>query len=217
MSVPPPPPGSVSTPSPSGAPAPAAPPLRPLPSSRWYWLAGALAALGLALVGWAVWSGVSIGRAVEAFPRVDVPGQAEVALEAGRYTVYYETQATPGAADPPDAPWSTVEVAVERVGDNEQVAVRLPLGSSTYEIGGRQGVSVRRFTIDQPGTYEVSVAADQAASEGTVAIGSGVGRGLITLLLAIFGAVGLLVTAGALAGVIALVRHLRRRQAATPI
>lgn len=112
MGLPPPPrPEGPVAPPPSSPFWTSAPASRRRPSKAWYWLAASLATVGFVLIGGAVWIGVAGFHALTESPRVGVPGRAEVTLEAGDYTVYYEA---PGVADDDvvRAPSGPVDVAV---------------------------------------------------------------------------------------------------------
>lgn len=230
MTIPPPPAASVaSQPGPLPS-APASPPRR-RPSKAWYGVAGILAAAGIALGSWGVWTGTASFRAIGDFTRVDVPGHAEITLEAGSYTVYYETSGIAGNEQRDDAfqddvfdenanevtgtPPPVLDITMEPIGDAQPVALRPRLTSSTYQIGGpsgsREGLSMWQFQLDRAGSYEVTVAAEgDGGPPTTVAIGPGIGRGLIGMLLALFASFGIVLLAGLMAGVTALVRHARR-------
>jgi hypothetical protein len=179
------------------------------PSRAWYWLAGALVvgAVVLAAVG-LVLGLTSFDRRIEEMQRVPLPGTGEVSFtEAGRYGLYYEGV---GAGED-EVPAFTVSLVP--VDGGEGVPIDGHRGTATYSVGDRSGTQVASFEIDSPGRYVL-----QADVEGT-AVGPAelaVGRGLVRsiagpLLVAFGGALILFLLGVALALVVALRRHSRRR------
>ena len=73
--------------------------------------------------------------------------------------------------------------------DGQPVATRMPVASSTYTFGGRQGQSIQAFRIDKAGIYRVSADYDGGAGPKTViAVGQGFMRGMFVLILSALGA-----------------------------
>lgn len=228
MSLPPPPPpeGAVASPAGSRSPTPS-PDARPRPSKAWYGAAAAVATVGIALASWGVWTGVAGFLAIAEFPRVDVPGQAEVALEAGSYTVYYEAPGVAGhdewdqdtfagGSRSGDAGVPALDVTMEAVDGAQPVVLEPRLTSSTYQIDGSsgpiEGRSTWQFHLDRAGSYLVTVSAeDDTGPPAAIAIGPGMGRGVVGMVVALFAAFWLVLAAGLTAGITALMRYSRGR------
>lgn len=71
-----------------------------------------------------------------------------------------------------------------------------------------------QFHLDRPGRYLVTVRAeDHTTAPAAIAIGPGIGQGLVSMVLAILAALGLIFVAVLIAGVTALVRHSRAKAA----
>lgn len=179
---------------------------RRLPSGRWYALAGLLAALGIGAVAWGVSGLFGFEHEVAAFQRVDVPGQAVVTLEPGKYVVYYE--AVDAGSVPP------LEVFVEPAGDVAAIDLRRPSGSMTYETGGYQGEAVWEFAVDEPGTHSVEVLSD--TDLGQLAIGTSMVGGLLAIVFGMLGGVGALFLA-IIVVVVTAVRRSRARRRTQPM
>lgn len=228
MSLPPPPPpeGVVASP-PGSLPRPPSTAARPRPSKTWYWAAAALAAVGIVLASWGIWTGVAGFLAIGDFPRVDIPGQAEVALEPGSYTVYYETPGVAGhdewggdgfddGSRVGDAGLPALDLTMEPVNGAQPVTLESRLTTSTYHVDGSRGPlegrSVWQFHLDRAGSYLVTVSADDdTGPPAAIAIGPGIGRGIVGMVVAFFAAFWFLLAAGLVAGITALVRHSRAR------
>lgn len=230
MSLPPPPPpeGVVASP-PGSLPRPPSTAARPRPSKTWYWAAAALATVGVVLASWGIWTGVAGFLAIADFPRVDIPGQAEVALEPGSYTVYYETPGVAGhdewdedgfddGSRVGDAGLPALDLTMEPVNGAQPVTLESRLTTSTYHLDGSRGPlegrSVWQFHLDRAGSYLVTVSADDdTRPPAAIAIGPGIGRGVVGMVVALFAAFWFLLAAGLVAGITALVRHSRGKAA----
>ncbi len=148
--------------------------------------------------------------------RVVVPGSQELELsETGTYTIFYEYESTVGGVDystgstPPN-----LRIEIERVDDGADIPVRSAGFSTNYDLWDRAGESIRRFDVDRPGTYLITAEyADGSDGEEIVlAIGEGVGRGILTSVGAFLGAGFLFCAMTLLAIGIAGVTFFRRYQ-----
>lgn len=169
------------------------------PRGRWYLVFVAIGVVGLIVGGGViVRSVVTFADRIDGFHRVGVPGTETITLDEGSYTVYFETS---GGS-------STFGADVAISAPNEQV-VELQSYSSTvtYDVPGHNGRAVWSFRADAAGDYTVT--AD--GRFGVVAVGPGLGRGLVSGILVGIGLI--LVTAvAAIVGIIVVaVRRGRSR------
>jgi uncharacterized membrane protein YhaH (DUF805 family) len=203
---------------PSGA---AGPPVRP--SRRWYWVAGALLAGGVICIALAVAGFFALNRQIADFQRVPVPGQGGVTFtQPGGYVLYIEE---PGqccsvnvASDTSSAPfpaWS-VRVRLQPVSGGPQVSIRAWQGiTESYGVTGHQGQAAMSFTIDHPGRYLLTAGNATPGSITDVAVGRGIGRGiLVPFVLIAAGFFALL--AGLLTGLVTVSRRRASRRGPGP-
>jgi hypothetical protein len=140
------------------------------------------------LVGVFVFGLLGLGDDLE---RVVVPGAERVELsETGTYTVFYEYESTvdgqqfsTGQSVPPLA------IEVHRVDDGAEINVGPSRGSTTYDVGNYAGRSIASFSVDEPGTYEISAEYTDGSDgpEVVLAVGEGVDRGILTSIGAFIG------------------------------
>ncbi len=183
--------------------------------SRWYYGLAILVVMGGgALFGVILWKNLS-GLA-DALTQVVVPGKREVALrEAGEYTIFYERESVVG-----NKVYSTGEnisgLACALTSKTSGSPVRLSRStmSSTYSVGGRSGVSVWEFKVEQPGALEI--ACTYEGKEGPEVV-LAVGKDFTGKLVAtIFGAIGVLflsVIAGIAIAVVTLLKRIKAEKA----
>ena len=143
--------------------------MRGRPHWAWYFLAIVPFAGGVAL---AVYFFLAMLSSIDEMDRFEVPGQAEVYLVADDYLVFAE-----GSGDG----WRG-SCAVHDA-DGAEVRLGAPTGRTTYTLGGRQGVSVFRFTAPRDSGYRFTCDGDRA----TLAIGRGIGLSLVAMILAPIG------------------------------
>ena len=153
------------------------------PSRAWYWLGGAMVVLGLGLAALLAATGIfRFFDRIDEFQRVRVGEEGTVVFErAGGYTVYYERRYSSESIGDPD-----FDVTLTPVEGGEPVRFSEYGSSVTYDVGGRHGRAIYSFRIDEPGRYLLRVDApsgrDPAPREG-VAVGRGLGRGLVARLI----------------------------------
>jgi hypothetical protein len=179
------------------------------PTRWWYAVALVILVAGFALAGLFVFDRLT--RATDALTRVDVPGEAQLPLEAGDYTIFHELQpSTDGVV----AGTSDLEGLVLGLSGPDGAAVTLEAygASGSYSVGGRTGRAVMSFTASEAGDYRLVAAYPDGADapRGVLAIGKGFVEGILTT---VFGALGIVLGAGAVAVVIAIRTFLRRRAA----
>jgi hypothetical protein len=197
-------------PGPGAGPAPFTPPPQLAsgrevrPSLWWFAVAGGLALAGIVGGIALLWTGVTrVTDRVDDFTRIAVPSSGEVSIDdPGGYSIYHEyfgagddddfgdSQATPGVTvtDPSGA----------------EVALRSYTTSVTYDFGGHEGEGVFTFEAEEAGTYQVTTTGD---STSTIAVGPGIGRGLVSSIVGGL-AVGALGVIGGI--VLAIVTGVRR-------
>lgn len=182
------------------------------PGRWWYLLAAAVLLAGMA--GAAAFLFPQLERLERALVRVIVPGAAELKLEQpGRYTVFHEFEGVVDGryyAAPEVVPGLGVGVIAAESG--EPVPVEPPGGRMSYSIGGRSGVSMVSFEIQEPGAYRFFAAYGDRRTEPQVvlAVGQGFG-GKLAFVIGVTIAIGF--GSFALAAAIFGVIHVKRRKA----
>ena len=201
MSMPPPP----SSPPASTAPVVA----KPGPGRKWY----LIPTLVLLLIGvpslLAFLNGLDVLS--DGLTRVLVPGESEVTLEEGNYTVFYEWRSEfEGQTFTTSSEFPGMQAIVVSE-DGEEISVGPSIGDINYSFGNKAGYAVGRFEIDEAGQYTfVAQSADPAnAQEYVLAMGKDTGRATVLL---VFGIIGMIV-AGAIAFIVWLVVFIVRIRA----
>jgi hypothetical protein len=164
-------------------------------------VAAALAVGAVVCVVVAVLGFLSLDDRVDGLPQVDAPGEAEVVLEAGEYTVYLR-----GVNDA--VSFGSVRVLLEPAGGGEPVDITDTGLSTTYTLGSRHLQSVGEFTITEPGTYVLSASEPTVPGITGVAVGTGIGRWIVLPIALILAAIFVLTPATLL---VWLVTFFRRR------
>ncbi len=181
---------------------------RGAPGRGGYVAAGIVMLLGVIAFGAILYLGLT-GLSME---RLVVPGSAEIALdETGRHTIYHESLSTLNGRvyDVEDVAGLSVEVV--EVATGEAVHLDGPVGSTTYDLGGRSGRAVLAFDVERPGVYRLSAEYGDAGGPETVLA---VGRGLGTRIAAtVAGAIAVIGGAFVLAVALAALTFFRRRRA----
>ena len=179
------------------------------PSGWWYGLAVGVAVAGIVIAIVVFVQSISglIDR-VDEFQRVSLPGSTTVTLEeAGGYTVYHEfsgasSDSTFGGTESDPGVGSAVSVTITAP-NGSTVALDRYDANVSYSWGDHEGVAVYSFTADQPGDYTVAA----EGQIGEVAIGRGIGSGLVGGIVGSF-AVG--IGGSLLGGIIAIVVGVKR-------
>lgn len=147
--------------------------------------------------------------------QVVVPGSAELKLDQpGVNTVFLEEESVVnGRIFSTNGGVAGLNCSVHGQ-DGSTIVLRRPSTSTTYTLGGRNGKSVLEFNISQPGIYHFECGYEQGRSgpDVVLAVGTGVGSGIIASLLAGFLGIGGGVALAAIAAVIVYTLQRRNRQ-----
>jgi hypothetical protein len=180
-------------------PVPPRPAVRPRPNRMGYVVGALIAVAGL--IGGLVW-GFSAYDAyrddIVAFPRVSVPGTESVRLAAGDYVVYYEA----GGLRPSEVAVTVADAA------GETIALTTYDADVRYDApDGTVGRAFAQFSVASAGTHSVTVEAEQQAAQ--VAIGT---RITSSMIVAVFGALSLVIITAVIGLVIIVTTAARRRR-----
>lgn len=166
--------------------------------SRAPYLVGVAVALGgfaVVMAAAVIASLVAFFTSIDSFPRVVVPGEAQLNLPAGEYTIYSEQ---PGRSDGATLGKDAVAGLSCRLTDpsGRPVTVRTPLGSTSYTVNAHSGVSLFVFQALTDGRYQLAcdygqqngpstvLAFDRAGTSlGVVALVSGIGTSAAGLVV----------------------------------
>ncbi len=122
--------------------------------------------------------------------QVVVPGMHEIELsESGQYTIFYEYRSVIDSKIYMTGEALPTEILVtlyHRAGD-KKVDLNQPSMNNTYNMGGRAGISLLEFNIDNPGIYIINAryAGDLEKPDIVLAVGQ------FKLFGVIFGAIGI--------------------------
>lgn len=179
------------------------------PSRFWYLAALVIFAAGLAAMGVLLskaFSGLGGGLV-----QIVVPGETELALEPGSYTIFHETQSIVGGKLYQSDGIGGLTVSVLSPAE-EAVALTTPAMGGSYEFAGRRGVAAFGFEIGEPGTYRLSASYGEGAAgpETVLAVGKGFAG---TLLATVLGGLALVFICAGVAVAIAVRGSAKRRRA----
>ena len=172
--------------------------VRRRPSIAWYWVAGLVAILGVAIsVGWGATRAIDAYRSVDSFARAHIPGIVNVTVdEAGKQLVYYEGDRRP----------EVNELGLEiRDPSGSQIAIRPYLLDLRYDFNGHVGKAVAVFRTKVPGRYAVE---SSKAPEDDAHLG--VGRDLTSMIPIIVAPLGLSLLSLVVGMGIAVVAYIKR-------
>jgi hypothetical protein len=186
---------------------------RPAPGRVWYVAAVLVALAGFALAGYRVYS--NIGDLMSGLDQVVVPGQADLALEPGRYTIFHEYQSTVDGRIYSGTDVSGLLVRILPAGGGEPLTLDQPGATSSYELGGRAGRSVLAFEVPKAGEYKLVAVYPEGEEkpQAVLAVGRGMTGRILTL---VFSALVIVFLSVAAAALIAVITYRRRRAAIAP-
>ena len=128
----------------------------------------------------------------EGLTRVRAPGEAEVTLDQGKWTVFYEWQGEfegEPFTGPSEFPGMEAVLIAE---DGSQIPVTNSTSRFEYNFGGHSGFSVGEVEVPEDGEYVfASQHFDPADTrEFVLALGKDIGRSTVLLVLGIVGMIG---------------------------
>jgi hypothetical protein len=184
----------------------------PAPGRRWYLVALLVFLVGTAAFGVFLFSQLS--RLGDELMRVVVPGQHEMTLAAGTYTIFNEQGGAVDGRVYAGGNISGLRVSVQPPAGG----VVIPLtadASSRYSVGGRAGQSIFTFTITEPGTYRFIASYEDGRTDPQAVLA--IGRGFMaSLLKTILGGLAIAFGGAVIAAAIAISVYRRRRRALAP-
>lgn len=167
-----------------------------------------LIAILLVVVGFGGGLFLGIGSALsdtEAMPRFFVPGDIEVELAAGDYTIYYESASViDGVAIQNRETGSQVSCNVEGPNGPEGISFQAASVKTSYTLGSYSGESLFALSVPTDGIYYISC--EKAGDEAAMAIGQ---SSLGSILFILMGVACLL--AGMVMFIVALVGTFRSK------
>ena len=181
--------------------------------SRWYY--------GLAIVVFIIGGSLftlflfnSLSGLTGALTQVVVPVKSDITFpETGKYTIFYEYQSVVGnRLYFTGENLSGLQCTLTSKVTGYRIALSRPLTRSTYSLGGRKGVSVLEFNIDQPGIYEFSASYPGGHDGPEVVLAMGQGF-LKNLMGTIFSGLAIFFGSGAIAIAIIVATFLKRQKA----
>jgi hypothetical protein len=180
-----------------------------VPGRKWYAVAVLIFLAGMAV--FAVFLFMTLSKFADNLVRVTVPGQAELPLDPGTYTIFHERGGmTDGAGGGVITTGDITGLRINVQKPETGTAVPLTPGAgSRYTFDGRSGQSLFTFTLTEPGTYQLVARYDEGrpGPQAVLAIARGFMGNLLT---AIFG--GLAIAFGSFAIAVAIGLHVYRRR-----
>lgn len=186
---------------------------RPAPGRIWYAVAVLAVLAGLAAGAYRIYS--NIDELTKGMVQVVVPGEADLALEPGSYTIFHEYESSIDGRIYSGTDVTGLLVRIVPVDGGAPIKLEQPAVTSSYTLSGRSGRSVLIFEVTEPGDYRLIAGYPEGEenSEAVLAVGQGMTGGILSL---VFGALAF-ASLGIAAGVaIALPTYRRRRAARTP-
>lgn len=114
------------------------------------------------------------------------PGQTVLSLtKTGTYSLFLEQESViNGKIYSTTEAVSGLRCTAELQGTGQTIALRRAAGSVTYSVGGRSGRSVLEFDAERTGQYLLlcSYPAEEKGPEVVLAVGTGVGRKILSII-----------------------------------
>jgi hypothetical protein len=157
---------------------------------------GYLVGIGVFVLGFAI-AGLQLWRVyaqVQAFPRVEMPGSATLELPSGQLIGYAEPVGL-GTLSELSARCEATDAG------GKVIALRRATSNVSYSFGSYQGISLLELDIPTAGTITFRC---ESESKFRVAIGSGIGGGIVAVAVSVFG--------GSLVGLVIVLLTRRRRR-----
>ena len=134
------------------------------PSRLFYVLGALLLAAG---IGSCVSGITGMSKQVDGLARVVVPGEAQVQLEAGEHTIFFESRSRVNGKLYVADQLSDLGCAVVDASEQE-VKLEHPTGSQSYSFGSFKGESIFELVTPRAGLHTVSCAYDEDAEPKVV-------------------------------------------------
>ena len=166
------------------------------PGAAWYLLALAPIAIAGAI---AAVFGLRLYSDIKDMPRVVVPGERDLTLEAGDYVGYLEGKSVVDGVSYNTASWSG---NCRMTGPNGEIKLESSSTSTSYSLGSYAGQSTFVLTIPTTGAYHVACSGPEPSA--VLAIGHGIGMGIVVMVVSAFG--------GFIGAIVVLVMVRRRRK-----
>ena len=179
-----------------------------VPSRLRYLLALALFIAGMAGMGVFLINRLSAMQ--DALTRFVVPGEHQLSLAAGNYTIFHETESVVDGKVYSNPGLGGLTVAV--TGPGGDTVPLTAAGSGHYTFGGHKGTSLFDFEASRAGDYTVTAqyAGDASGPDTVLAVGAGF---MSSLLGTIFGALGIAFAGSIIAAILVVMTLVRRRRA----
>jgi len=169
------------------------------PSQTYYWLAAPFLIIGISIFAYTLIHGLM--RITDGLTQVVVPGSVELNFKKGlTYTIFFEQHSVVnGKIYSIHESVDGLTCRVKSVTSNAFIGLRSPRVSTSYNLGSRSGRSVLEFTIPEDGAYQFTCdyAEGSHGPEAVLAVGSGVGKKIVQMILncfvAMFGGGGIAV------------------------
>lgn len=182
------------------------------PSRIYYGLAGIIF-----VAGW-IFFGLFLFKNIRSIPdklqQVVVPGSTEITLSnPGRYTIFHEYHSVVGSrVYSSKRNISGLECRLISKATRAEIPLSRSVASETYNLGGRSGVSIFDFTIDQPGEYDfwAGYGETEDGPQTVLAIGQGFA---LDIVKTVFGGLAIVFGAIALSVAIAVYTAVKRHNA----
>jgi hypothetical protein len=172
-------------------------------SAAWYLLALLPVVIGGALTAH---FGFGFKDGIVGMKRIEVPGEADVELGAGEYTIYGESVSHIGDKDYFN-PQFSVQCSVTRVETGDLMTLTHPSGTANYAMFDYVGEQMWEIDLPKAGTYHFSCAGED--DPAVLAIGRGAFRAMVFAIISGIVAIGAMAV---IILVVALKRGVRRKK-----
>ncbi len=183
-----------------------------MPGRKWYWLAGAIAIVGVGAFAYFLFS--RIGGMGADLTQMLAPGKAEIVLaEPGTYMIFHEHESVFQERHYSSAAVvSGLRVRVVSVDSGTPLKVVAVDMDANYTLEGRSGVAILEFEIVRPGPYRISAAYADGRQKPQVVLA--IGHDFLgDLLVTVFGGLAIMFASLGGAGAIIAVTAIKRDKA----
>lgn len=155
-----------------------------MPTRKWYAVGAIILIVGLAAGGLVMTT--RLARLTASLQQVVVPGERELELnEPGAYTLFHETRSVVDGKVYSTSDLQDLEFAMVSVATDSVLKMRPTTGTTSYDLGGRSGVSVASFEVPAAGRYRLLSRYPDGRGEprGVLALGKGAGSAMVSAIL----------------------------------